>query len=124
LKNALKVSLKDLSQKVQVRVSAELEANCYSGSVRRNRADTATIAGISEVTAERVRRGGEILRGLAQAVAEGEERQRRFRNAVVIRLSRIETIVQMIHAGQIVDAEWRKPAYERKIETNARGAEE
>jgi hypothetical protein len=70
-----------------------------------------------------VRLSGEILKGLARAVAEGEKKQRRFRDAVVIRLARIETIVHMIHGGQIVEAGWRKPAYDRKIEAKARDAE-
>jgi hypothetical protein len=59
--------------------------------MRRNRADTGTITDIAEATAERVRLGGEVLNALAHTVAANEEAQRRFRTAVLIRLSRIDT---------------------------------
>jgi hypothetical protein len=62
----LKVSLENfVAKNCVLKIAVELGANCYSGGMRRNRADTATIAGISEVTAKRVRLSGEILRGLA-----------------------------------------------------------
>lgn len=43
----------------------------------------------------------DLLNRLAVAVAANEKAQRRFRAAMVIRVSRIETMVQMIHGAHI-----------------------
>ena len=51
--------------------------------------------------AERTRLMFELLPKLAMTVAANEEAQRKFRNAVLIRLSRIETMVSMIQAAQL-----------------------
>src|SRR5437867_4515705 len=72
--------------------------------MRRSRAETGTITGIAEATAERVGLSGEILKAMAEAMAANEKLQRRFRNAVLIRLTRIETVVQMVHGAQINEA--------------------
>jgi hypothetical protein len=45
---------------------------------------------------------GEILKALAEAVAQNEKTQQKFRMAVLVRLAKIETIVQMIHGAVIV----------------------
>jgi hypothetical protein len=82
------------------------------------------ITGIAEATAERMRLGLEILQALAHAVATIEETQQRFRTAVFIRLSRIETMVQMIQAGQIVGAHLSEPGSDKKIRNHAENAQE
>jgi hypothetical protein len=89
-----------------------------------SRGSSEPTTGIAEATAERVRLGGEILKALAHAVAANEEAQRRFRTAVLIRLSRIETIVQMIHGAQIVDAHKSQCASDEKITNHAKDAED
>jgi hypothetical protein len=67
-------------------------------SHRRRRSEP-IVGGLSE--AERTRLNGELLIALANAVAANEKTQKRFRNAVLIRLSRIEVIVTKIHGAQI-----------------------
>ena len=54
--------------------------------------------------AERARMSLDLLQQIALAVAANEKAQRRFRIAMLIRVSRIETMVQMIHGGQIAEA--------------------
>jgi hypothetical protein len=81
------------------------------------------ITGIAEATAERVRLGGELLHHLALAVGANERAQRRFRTAVLIRLSRIESIVEMILGAQIAHGHKLQPGYEEKVHEQARGAD-
>jgi hypothetical protein len=98
-----------------------------SGSMKRHRlkADRSpgTITGIAEATAERVRLGGELLQALANAVAANEKTQQKFRFVVLSRLATIETVVKMIHGGQIATRPW-EPGLEEKIESHAKAAEE
>jgi hypothetical protein len=56
---------------------------------------------LAEIIAERARMSLDILQRIALAVAANEKAQRRFRTAMLIRVSRIETMVQMIHGAQI-----------------------
>jgi hypothetical protein len=65
----------------------------------------------------------EILKGLASTVTENEEAQRRFRIAVLIRLSNIETTVNMIHGAQIAAAHDLKPAREKSMKEHAQAAQ-
>lgn len=58
---------------------------------------------MAEATAERMRLGLDILTALAHAVAANEETQRRFRTAVLIRLSKIETKLTEIQGAQLAD---------------------
>jgi hypothetical protein len=81
-------------------------------------------ATVAEVTAERIRMNKELLQELAFAVAANERAQRRFRTAVLIRLSRIETIAQMVHGAQIVETHHSKPGFEEKVSEHAKDAEE
>lgn len=71
--------------------------------------------GIAEATAERVRLGGEILQALAHAVAANEKVQRRFRSAVLAKLSRIMTIAEMTYAAQIGALWHNEPRGEEKL---------
>ena len=79
---------------------------------------------VAEAVAERLRLDQELLQALAAAVAANEGAQRRFRTAVLLRLSRIETMVQMIHGAQIVEADGPKPRSEDQIKEHAKAAEE
>lgn len=54
--------------------------------------------------AETARMNLDLLNRLALAVAANEKAQRRFRTAMLIRVSRIETMVQMILGAQIAEA--------------------
>ena len=81
-------------------------------------------AAVAEVMAERSYMTKEFLKALAHAVAANEEAQRRFRTAVVIRLSRIETTVKMIHGAQIVESQRWEPRFEEKIRERAEASEE
>lgn len=65
----------------------------------------------------------DLLIALANAVAANEQTQRRFRTAVFIRLSRIETMLSMIHGAQIVECHGSKPGFEEKIKEHATAAE-
>ena len=51
---------------------------------------------------ERTRMNQELLIALAHAWATNEKAQRRFRNAVLYRLSRIETILTEVQGAQLV----------------------
>jgi hypothetical protein len=82
------------------------------------------ITGIAEATAERVRLGGELLQHLAQAVGANERAQRRFRTAVLIRLSRIEMLAELIHAAQIVQGYKWEPSNKEKAEAYTKDADE
>jgi hypothetical protein len=57
-------------------------------------------------------------------MAANERVQRRFRNAVLIRLSKIETTVAMIHGAQLVEAVGSIPGAETKINEDAKAAQE
>ena len=46
----------------------------------------------------------ELLHQLARAIATNEQAQRRFRTAVLVSISKIQTTVQMIHGAQIAEA--------------------
>ena|ERR1043165_6579768 len=78
-----------------------------------------TIHGMSEATAERVRLGGELLQAIAHAMAANEKAQRRFRTAVLIRLSKIETMVQMIQVAQMGESRLKEPCFEEKLMEDA-----
>ncbi|HEV2392214.1 MAG TPA: hypothetical protein VG146_07600 [Verrucomicrobiae bacterium] len=88
---------------------------------RHSTKERGTITGIAETTAERVRSICEDLK--AQAVAKNEQTQRKFRYAVLVRLSRIETIVHMIHGAQIVEAQGLRPGYEERAREAVGNAE-
>ena len=57
---------------------------------------------LAEVLAERSRMNKELLVALAHAMATNEMTQRRFRNAVLIRLSSIETVLTEVQGAQLV----------------------
>jgi hypothetical protein len=62
------------------------------------------MASPTEEMAERIRlSGGDVLIALAHAVATNEEVQRRFRTAVLVRLSRIETKLTDVQGAQLAD---------------------
>lgn len=75
--------------------------------------------------AEETRLIGELLRTLAVAYAANEKLQQKFRMAVLIRLSKIETVVQLIHGAQIVIGEdkW-DPRRDENIEQHAKHSKE
>lgn len=56
-----------------------------------------------ESIAKLARQNLDLLNRLVLAVAANENAQRRFRTAMLIRVSRIETMVQMIHGAQIAE---------------------
>lgn len=93
-------------------------------TMRRNRAADGTITGITEVTAERVRLTGELLQALTYAIAREAKTQRKFRDAVLIRLSRIEAIANLTHAAVIGTFHYNDPRYEEKLMEDARHAEQ
>jgi len=82
------------------------------------------VATVAEAIADRARINKDLLHALALAVAANERAQRRFRTAVLIRLSRIETMVQMIHGAQIVETHHSKPYFDEKVTEHAKDAEE
>ena len=78
---------------------------------------------MAEATAERVRLGGDILIALAHAVAANEKTQRRFRTAVLIRLSKIETMLTEVQGAQLVQLWPPDRVYEhQRNEVGAGGA--
>jgi hypothetical protein len=81
-------------------------------------------ATVAKGMAERTRMIHELLPQLALAVAANERAQRRFRTAVLIRLSRIDTMLQMIHGAQIVEAHRSEPCFDDKINQHTKDAED
>lgn len=81
----------------------------YSTGMKRNCNSTGSSSDPMTVMAERTRMMHELLPQLALAVAAHERTQHRFRNAVLVRLSRIESMVLLIHGVQIAEAHMRKP---------------
>jgi hypothetical protein len=96
--------------------------------MKRHRSSTGpelgTITGIAEATAERVRLTGDLLKELVNSLVDNDKVQRRFRYAVLDRLSKIEITVTMIHSAQIVQAQGTKPGYEERIEEEVNAADE
>ena len=76
------------------------------------------------VMAERSHLNTQLLTALGLAVAAIEDTQRRFRTAVLMRLSIIETIVEMIHGAQIAEAHRHAPLCKEKAHKHAKAAEE
>lgn len=72
---------------------------------------------------ERSRGNMDVLTALFHAVTANQMVQQRFRNAVLARLSKIETIVQIIHGAQIVDTHTSEPRFEEKLRAHAEAAE-
>lgn len=64
-----------------------------------------------------------MLTRLTEWLVENDKVNRKFRNAVLIRLSRIEATVQAIHGLQIVMQRW-SPGFEEKVQKQAEAAEE
>lgn len=81
-------------------------------------------ATVAKVMVERTRMILELLPKLVLAVAANEETQHRFRTAVLIRLSKIETMVSMIHGAQIVETNKPIARNEEKLNKHAEEADE
>lgn len=79
---------------------------------------------MTKATAQRIQMNLELLQRLVHAYTANETAQRRFRNTVLIRLSRIEQTVSMIHAVQIVELHKNRPCSEEKIDEHTKEAEE
>ena len=85
-----------------------------------NRADTGTITGIAEATAERVRLSGEILKAMAHALAANEQTQRRFRYAIINKLARIEVLLGLLHVSQLARDQRPVEHYAEKLLEDSR----
>ena len=91
----------------------------YSTGMKKHYNSTGSSANLITVMAERTHMIHELLPHLALAVAANEETQNRFRKAVLVRLSKIESMVLMIQGIQIAEAHMRKPhSDEEKIREN------
>ena len=122
-RRATLASLLDIGSKLK---GAEGGLFCYLPEMKRHRTGTRSanpIFNMQEAMAERTRMNQELLISLAHAFAGIEKTQRKFRNAVVIRLSRIETMVQMIHGAQIAEAHLSKRDCEEKMNEHAEAAD-
>ena len=108
---------------------------CYCEIMKRRNLKTAAeshmLTGIAEVTAEHVRLGGEVLNSLVHAVAANEKVQQRFRETVLMRLSRIETLLVHVQGAQLSDSlgppvtDEKRESFLREVgERIAKGSEE
>jgi len=70
-------------------------------------------ATLAEVMADQVRMNHHLLLALAQAAGNNEKVQRRFRNVVLVRLAKIETVVTEVLGAQLMEF-W--PPYKGKEE--------
>jgi hypothetical protein len=105
-------------------MGADVADACYSGGMKRNRADTGTITGIAEATAERVRLSGQILQAMAHVLAANEQTQRKFRCAVINKLARIEALLGLVHVSQLARDQQPVNYYEEKLLEDSQAAEE
>ncbi len=64
-----------------------------------------------------------LLSKLVPWLDANEKTQRKFWNAVLVRLSRIETLATMIHGAQIAEGHLRNHHNEEKIKEHTDGAE-
>ena len=81
-------------------------------------------ATVAKVVAEHMRPVHELLPKMGLAMAANERTQHKFRTAVLIRLSKIESIVTMILGAQIAEVHLRKPYRdEEKLNKDAEDAE-
>jgi hypothetical protein len=92
--------------------------------MRRNRADTGTITGIAEVTAERVMLSGELLKSMTEAMARRDKIEQRFRSAVIHKLARMEAVLALVHVSHIARDQRPFDYYEDKFMEDSRAAEE
>ncbi|MDB6030190.1 MAG: hypothetical protein JWM16_528 [Verrucomicrobiales bacterium] len=69
---------------------------------RTRRRSTDPIFEMHKAAAERTKMNQELLISLAHAVAANEKAQRKFRNAVLLRLSRIDSLLVEIQGAQLV----------------------
>ena len=81
------------------------------------------VESVIAAVAERKRAATDLLAELALAVAANERAQRRFRTAALIRLSKIETMVKMVHGAQIAGAQMSEACAEERIKEHASAAE-
>src|SRR5215831_6060301 len=81
------------------------------------------IESVIAAAAERKRATTDLLTELALAVAENERAQRRFRIAALIKLSKIETMVKMVHGAQIGLAHMSEPGSDERIKRHADAAD-
>jgi len=79
---------------------------------------------LAQIMGERSQMNKELLITLAHAVGRNEKVQHRFRNAVLLRLSRIEATVGLIHGAQLAEAQKWKPGFEDKLDRQAEASEE
>ena len=77
---------------------------------------------LAETSAERARMNLDLLQRLALAVTANEKAQRRFRTAMLIRVSKIETTLQMMYGAQIAQA--HNCADSEAMKKHVRSAEE
>lgn len=76
----------------------------HTSTRRSSKGPTTTMDGTAAKSiAERTLMNLELLQQLALAVAANEKAQRRFRTTVLISVSKIETVVQMIHGAQVAE---------------------
>lgn len=79
---------------------------------------------MAEATAERVRLSGDILIPLANVFATNEKAQRRFRYAVIHKLTRIEALLGLVHVSQLARDQHPPQYYEHKLRKDAEASEE
>lgn len=77
-------------------------------------------ATVAQRMADRTLMNSDLLRELVVAVAAYERVQRRFRETVMVRLSRIETLVEMIHGAQLFEAHRSADASDEKLREAAK----
>ncbi len=73
----------------------------------------------AEVLTERSRLNMEMLQKLCIAVGTNEKAQRKFRNAVLLMLSRIETMLSLIRVSQLAQNQKPPMYYADKLQADA-----
>jgi hypothetical protein len=96
----------------------------YLPVMTRKRRSITTSPEIIDTIAELTRMTLDLHTRLIHFLMTNERAQRKFRTAVLLSLSKIETMVLMIHGAQIADAHLRNPHCDKeKMNKNAEDAE-
>lgn len=96
----------------------------YCRDMKEHRTSTGPSEDSITTIATRMRLNLKLLEEMAEWSDKNERIQRRFRNAVLFRLAKIETTVSMIHAAQIVEAHESKPNNQERIKRHGENAGE
>src|SRR5436305_377350 len=82
------------------------------------------VTGIAEATAERVMLSGELLKALAEAMGANAKIQRRFMYTVIHKLTKMETVLSLLHVRNLARDQRPFHYYEDKFIKDTQDSDE